>query len=82
MNPATVHPTAVVEDGAEIGPGTIVGPYAVVGPKVRIGSGCTVGAHAVLSGNTRLGEGSVVVWSKVVAKPKYACIDGRHAPER
>lgn len=60
MNPTQVHPTAVVENGAEIGPGCVVGPYAVIGPKVRIGAGNTIGAHAVLEGNTLVGQGNTI----------------------
>ncbi|MCZ6787970.1 MAG: acyl-ACP--UDP-N-acetylglucosamine O-acyltransferase [Planctomycetota bacterium] len=57
---ATVHPTAVVEDGAELAESVSVGPYAVIGPDVRVGRGCVIHGHAVLSGNTEIGEGNVV----------------------
>jgi UDP-N-acetylglucosamine acyltransferase len=51
-----IHPTAVVEPGAELDSGCEVGPYAVVGGQVKAGPGCTIGAHAVLSGHTTLGR--------------------------
>jgi UDP-N-acetylglucosamine acyltransferase len=51
-----IHPTTVVEPGAEIHPSCAVGPFAVIGPRVRLGEGCTVGAHAVVTGDTTLGR--------------------------
>jgi len=53
---ARIHPTAVVEDGAELDDDVEVGPYAVVGGKVNVGAGTTIGAHAHLSGRTRIGR--------------------------
>ena len=57
---AQVHPTAVVEDGAELAGGVRVGPYAVIGPGVRIGEACEIKAHAVIEGNTEIGAGTIV----------------------
>ncbi len=51
-----IHPTAIVEKGAEIDPSCEIGPYAVVGPQVKLGPGNVVGAHAVLDGDTTFGE--------------------------
>lgn len=56
MSAPRIHPTAVVAEGAVLGPGVEVGPYAIVGERVRIGAGTTVGAHAVIEGNTSIGE--------------------------
>jgi UDP-N-acetylglucosamine acyltransferase len=49
------HPTAVVDDGADVHPDASIGPYAVVGPGVRIGARTRVGAHAVIEGPTEIG---------------------------
>ncbi len=54
----SIHPTAIVEKGAEIDPSCEVGPYAVIGPMVKMGPRNTVGAHAVVQGDTTLGEGN------------------------
>jgi len=51
----TVHPTAIVEVGAQLAEDVEVGPFAVIGPAVRIGAGTRIGAHAVISGRTTLG---------------------------
>ncbi len=53
---ARIHPTAVVEAGAQLADDVELGPYCVVGPQVSIGGGTTVGAHAVLAGRTRIGR--------------------------
>jgi UDP-N-acetylglucosamine acyltransferase len=50
-----IHPTAVVDPGAELGCGVEVGPYAVIGPAVVVGDGCRLGPHAVLEQQVRLG---------------------------
>ncbi len=53
---ATLHPTAIVEPGAELADSVSVGPYAVIGPNVRIGEGTSVGAHCVIEGHTTIGR--------------------------
>ena len=51
-----IHPTAIVDAGAEIGAGVSIGPYAVIGAQVRIGARTCVGAHCVIEGHTTIGE--------------------------
>ncbi|MDQ6681125.1 MAG: acyl-ACP--UDP-N-acetylglucosamine O-acyltransferase [Pseudomonadota bacterium] len=53
---AKVHPTALVEAGAELGETVGIGPYAIVGAKVRIGEGTTIAAHCVIEGRTTIGR--------------------------
>ena len=53
---ATVHPTALVEDGAEIGPDCFIGPYSVVGPEVRLGQAVELKSHVALTGDTTVGD--------------------------
>jgi len=52
-----IHPTAIVDPGAELGAGVSVGPYAVVGPDVTIGAGTTIGPHALIEQKTTVGSG-------------------------
>lgn len=52
---STIHPTAIVADGARIDPSVTVGPYTVIGPQVVIGPGSTVGPHCVIEGRTTIG---------------------------
>lgn len=60
MNDTSIHPSAVVEPGAEIGAGVTVGPFAVIGAKVRLDDRVTVKSHAVVTGMTDVGEETVI----------------------
>lgn len=55
-----IHPTAIVETGAELADGVSVGPYSVIGPKVKLGEGTTVHSHVVIQGSTELGRNNQV----------------------
>ena len=52
---SAIHPTAVVEPGADLHPSVTVGPYTVIGPHVKVGAGTTIGAHCVIEGHTTIG---------------------------
>jgi UDP-N-acetylglucosamine acyltransferase len=52
---ASVHPTAIVDPGAQVGEGVQIGPYAVIEAGVEIGEGCHIGPHCRLSGPLRVG---------------------------
>ncbi len=52
---ANIHPTALVDPGAELDSSVSVGPYTIIGPHVKIGAGTTVGAHCVIEGHTTIG---------------------------
>jgi UDP-N-acetylglucosamine acyltransferase len=52
-----IHPTAIVDAGAEIGDDVDIGPFAIVGENCRIGDGCVVAARATLERNVILGAG-------------------------
>jgi UDP-N-acetylglucosamine acyltransferase len=55
-----VHPTALVDEGAELGEGVGVGPYSIVGPGVRIGAGTQIGPHVLVERDTRVGSECVI----------------------
>ncbi len=57
---ASVHPTAVVDDEARLGPGVDVGPYCVIEGAVTLGEGVRVRPHSVLSGPLTIGDGTSV----------------------
>ena len=69
MTGATIHPTAVVSPGAEIGRDVRIGPFAVIGDEVRIGDRTTIGAHVVVAGPTTLGEENVVYPFASIGQP-------------
>ena len=56
MSETQIHPTAVIEEGAQIGPGCKIGPYCTIGPNVSLGSNCVLHSHVVLAGRTTIGE--------------------------
>jgi UDP-N-acetylglucosamine acyltransferase len=51
----TIHSTAIVESGAELGAGVEIGPFCHVGPRVVLGEGVTLISHAVVAGRTTIG---------------------------
>jgi UDP-N-acetylglucosamine acyltransferase len=55
-----VHPTAIIEQGAELDEGVIVGAYAYIGAQVKIAKGTVVMHHATVDGATTMGEGNEV----------------------
>jgi UDP-N-acetylglucosamine acyltransferase len=50
-----IHPTAVINDHAQIHPTVKVEPYAVIGSQVTIGANTVVGSHAIIDGLTTIG---------------------------
>jgi len=53
---SNIHPTAIIEDGAQLADDVTVGPFAYIGSKVKIGEGTTVASHAVIEGDTTIGK--------------------------
>lgn len=51
-----VHPTALVDAGAQIGAGVQIGPYAIIGEGCTVGDGCVIAARAILERNVILGK--------------------------
>jgi UDP-3-O-[3-hydroxymyristoyl] glucosamine N-acyltransferase len=46
--PASIHATAVLGSGVELGVGVTIEPYAVLEEGARVGDGSRIGAHAVI----------------------------------
>ena len=51
-----IHPTAVIDDAAQLGADCHVGPFCVIGKHVVLGDGCQLHSHVVIDGHTRLGR--------------------------
>ncbi|MCX6952164.1 MAG: acyl-ACP--UDP-N-acetylglucosamine O-acyltransferase [Verrucomicrobia bacterium] len=66
---AKLHPTAIIESGAQLGPDVEVGAYAFVGAKVTLGEGTRLHHHASVEGNTVLGKACEIF--------PFACIGGK-----
>jgi UDP-N-acetylglucosamine acyltransferase len=70
MNGA-IHPTAVIAIDAVLADGVEVGPYTVIGPGVEVGNGTKIGPHVVLEGPTRIGAGNrIFQFASVGADPQ------------
>jgi UDP-N-acetylglucosamine acyltransferase len=51
-----IHPTAIVEAGAELDASVVVGAYSIVRSRARVGRGTTIGPHCVIEGRTTIGN--------------------------
>ena len=73
---SAIHPTAIVDPGAQIDSTVTVGPYSVIGPHVKVGPGTTIGPHCVIEGHTTIGQDNrIFQFSSLGAIPqdkKYA----------
>jgi UDP-2-acetamido-3-amino-2,3-dideoxy-glucuronate N-acetyltransferase len=52
----TVHPSAIVDEGAQIGEGTRVWHFAHVSPGARIGEGCSLGQGVYVGNDVTIGR--------------------------
>lgn len=64
-----IHPTAVIQAGAELGADVEIGPYSVVGKDVRVGDRTRVGSQVVLDGVLEIGEENLVVGQASLGGP-------------
>jgi UDP-N-acetylglucosamine acyltransferase len=53
---SNIHPTAIIEDDAQIGQGAAIGPFCHVGGRVVLGDDAVLHSHVVIAGNTRIGR--------------------------
>jgi UDP-N-acetylglucosamine acyltransferase len=60
MTKSNIHPTAIVEPGAEIGENVTIEPYAIVKKGVKLENGVTIKSHAYIDGYTSIGSGSII----------------------
>lgn len=51
-----IHPTAIIEPGAQLGADVVIGAYAYVGAKAIIGAGTVLHHHANVEGRTTIGS--------------------------
>ena len=56
----SIHPSAVIEEGARIGNGCVIGPFCHVGPNVILHDNVTLNSHVVVTGHTTIGSDTVV----------------------
>ena len=56
----TIHPTAVVEDGARLGAGVEIGPFCHVGAQAKLGDGVRLVSHVSFAGDTMVGARTAI----------------------
>ena len=61
-----IHPTAIVEDGAQIGAEVEIGPYAVIGSGAVIGDRCRIQAHSVIEGSVKMGADNLIGYGAII----------------
>lgn len=60
MTKSLIHPTAIVEKGAQLGEGVVIEPYAIVKGNVTLEDRVVIKSHAYIDGFTTIGEGTVI----------------------
>jgi UDP-N-acetylglucosamine acyltransferase len=55
----SIHPSAVIAEGAAVPDSCEVGPFSTIGPDVVLGEDCRLISHVVLDGHTRIGNRNV-----------------------
>lgn len=55
-----IHPTAIVEDGVELGEGVVIGPFCHIESGAVIGENSHIRSHVVISGVTTIGKNAKI----------------------
>lgn len=55
-----IHPTAVIDEEAQLADDVIVGAYTLIGPHVKIGAGSKIGTHCHIQGHTQIGINNII----------------------
>jgi UDP-2-acetamido-3-amino-2,3-dideoxy-glucuronate N-acetyltransferase len=75
---ATVHPSAIVDEGAQLGEGTHVWHFSHVCAGARIGAGCSLGQNVFVGNDVQIGRGvkiqnNVSVYDAVTLEDEVFC---------
>ncbi|MAP14788.1 acyl-ACP--UDP-N-acetylglucosamine O-acyltransferase [uncultured Sulfitobacter sp.] len=65
---SNIHPSAVIEEGAQIDPSVKIGPFCVVGPEVVLKADVELKSHVVVTGQTEVGAGTVIFSFAVIGE--------------
>lgn len=76
--PAKIHPTAIVDDGAEVGPGTRVWHFSHVLSRTRVGPDCVLGQNCMVGPDVVIGRGcklqnNVSIYRAVTLEDEVFC---------
>ncbi len=76
---STIHPSAIIEDGASIGAGCVVGPFCHIGPQVTLGQNVHLKSHVVIAGETTVGDDTIIFPFAVIGEvPQDKKFKGEH----
>lgn len=68
---AKIHPSAIVETGAQLGEGVEIGPFSYVGSRVKLGDRVKIRSHVVVEGNTEIGdETEIYAFAAIGSRPQ------------
>jgi UDP-2-acetamido-3-amino-2,3-dideoxy-glucuronate N-acetyltransferase len=75
---STIHPSAIVDAGATLGPGTRVWHFAHVCAGARIGAACSLGQNVFVGNDVRIGnrvkiQNNVSVYDAVILEDEVFC---------
>lgn len=55
-----IHPTAIIDSGAQLADGVEIGAYSIIGPNVVLDENCWVGNHVNLTGHSTFGKNNKI----------------------
>lgn len=55
-----IHPTAIIDQDADLAEGVTVGPYAVIGPRVSVGANTRIGPQVYIERDTTVGADCIL----------------------
>ena len=60
MKSHQIHPSAVIEPGAQIASDVSIGPFSYIGSRVTLHPGVKIKSHVVVTGSSEIGDETVV----------------------
>lgn len=78
MSKATIHPSAIVDEGARIGAGTHIWHFSHICSTAVIGEACSLGQNVFVAGNVQIGnrvkiQNNVSVYEGVILEDEVFC---------
>ena len=64
----SIHSTAIIEDGAQIGQNVEIGPYSIIGSNVVIANDCKIGPYVNIQGSTTIGKNNKIMHCAIIGK--------------
>jgi UDP-N-acetylglucosamine acyltransferase len=56
-----IHPSAIIDDSAQIAEGVSIGAFSIIGPDVTVGKGTEIASHVVVKQSTRIGKDNKIL---------------------